>query len=71
MPLTAICAAKLTFDILNVLVGSRLSLVDPGEPLHLVALVPIALIVSLVFLPLLGLISVFVFEGISFLRLES
>ncbi len=63
MPLTTICAAQLTFDILDVLVDSRLSLVDPGEPLRPVALVPTTLIVSLVFLPLLGLISVFVFEG--------
>jgi len=61
--LTAICAAQLTFDLLNVLDGSRLSLVDPGEPLRPVALIPATLVVSLVFLPLLGLISIFVFEG--------
>lgn len=66
MPLTTVCAAQLTFDILDVLVDSRLSLVGPGEPLRPVALVPATLIVSLVFLPLLGLISIFVFEGHQF-----
>jgi hypothetical protein len=66
MALTAICAAQLTFDILNVLVGSRFFLVDPGEPLGLVALVPTTLIVSLIFLILFELISVFVFEGYQF-----
>jgi hypothetical protein len=63
MALTAIYTTQLIFDILNILVSIRLSLVDPGEPLRLVTLVPTALIVSLIFLPLLGLISAFVFEG--------
>jgi predicted Na+-dependent transporter len=63
MALTAIYTTQLIFDILNILVSIRLSLVDPGEPLRLVTLVPTALIVSLIFLPLLGLISACVFEG--------
>src|SRR2546421_1803178 len=66
MSLTAICTIQLIFEILNVLVDSRLSLVDHGEPLRPVALVPPTLIVSLIFLPLLGLISAFVFVGHQF-----
>ena len=63
MTLTAIYTAQLIFHILDEIVdsrlSSRLSLIHPGEPLRLVALVPTALIVSLIFLPLLGLVSVF------------
>ena len=59
MPLTTICAAQLIFNTLNIFVNSRLSLVNLGEPLRLVALVPTTLVVSLVFLPLLGLIAIF------------
>src|SRR6266567_5909855 len=66
MSLTAICTTQLIFNIMNVLVDSRLSLVDHGEPLRPVASVPSTLIVSLIFLPLLGLIAVFVFMGHQF-----
>ena len=69
VPLTAIDTVQLTFHILNVLVDSRFSLVYPGEPLLPVALVPAAVIGSLIFLPLLGLVSVF--KRHQFLLLES
>src|SRR5690242_353987 len=59
MSLTAIYTSQLAFHILDVLVDSRLSLVHSGEPLLPVALMPTAMIDSLVFLPLLGLIAVF------------
>src|SRR5579864_3263768 len=67
MALAAIYAAQLIFHILDVAVNSRLSsclcLIHPGEPLLLMLLVPIALVISLIFLPLLGLVSASVFEG--------
>ena len=66
MLLTAIYTVQLIFHILDVIVDGRLSLVHPGEPLRPVALVPATLIVSLVFLPLLGLISACIFEGHQF-----
>jgi len=59
VPLTAIFTAQLTFHILDVIVDSPLSLVYPGEALLPVALMPAAVIVSLIFLPLLGLVAVF------------
>ena len=67
MSLTAIYTAQLIFHILDVAVDSRLScrlsLIHPGEPLLLVLLVPATLVVSLIFLPLLGLVLASVFEG--------
>jgi hypothetical protein len=59
MPLTTICAVQLIFNTLNIIVDSSLSRIDLGEPLRLVTLVPTMVIVSLILLPLLGLIAIF------------
>ncbi len=71
MSLTTIYTVQLIFNTLNIFVDSRLSLVNLGEPLRPVALVPATLIGSLVFLPLFGLVSALSLKGISFLQLES
>ncbi len=62
MSLTAIDTVQLIFHILDVIVDSPLSLIHLSEPLRSVALVPATLIGSLIFPPLFGLISAFIFE---------